>query len=177
MKHQYPEIKELTLDHLKGSLGFATVTGKLERVSGCLTIWVCNKCKSMKYSCSEGCNINLATLTFLIWIGKSAARMAIFYPKVVFWVSCSEAEWLFIMFVRGNFIVELWNRNGCWAHTDVWRRVCVWELLLIKWLYWICRHLSFFVTNKPCPQPASAFRAISLTKSLYSVPMCWLGLL
>lgn len=32
--------------------------------------------------------------------------MAIFYPQVVFWVSCTEAEWLSIMLVWGDFIVE-----------------------------------------------------------------------
>ena len=80
--------------------------------------------------------------------------MAIFYHQVVFWVSRSEAEWLSIMFVRGDFIEEHWDLIGCWAHTHA-RGGGEWELALGEWLYWICRHVSFFVANKPCPQSDS----------------------
>lgn len=40
--------------------------------------------------------------------------MAIFYHQVVFRVSRSEAEWLSIMFVRGNFIEERQDLIGWW---------------------------------------------------------------
>ena len=86
--------------------------------------------------------------------------MAIFYHQVVFWVSRSGAEWLSIMFVRGDFIEEHWGRIGCRAQThththtaDVCvERGCVWRLVLrleVEWSYWICGHLGFYVANKP----------------------------
>lgn len=73
--------------------------------------------------------------------------MAIFYHQVVFRVSCSEAEWLSIMFVRGNFIEERWDPTGWWCMLG-----SVWGLGLGQWLYTTCRHLGLFVTNKPCSQ-------------------------
>ena len=56
--------------------------------------------------------------------------MAIFYHQVVFWVSRSGAEWLSIMFVRGDFIEEHWGRIGCRAQTHTHTHtqlMCVWR--------------------------------------------------
>lgn len=61
----------------------------------CMYVWVCtytrmycmcesSRYKIMKYGPREECSIKLATLTFLIWIGKSTAKLAIFYLGVIF---------------------------------------------------------------------------------------------
>lgn len=162
MKHQYQEMKGLIPDQLIWLLGFAALIG--EGDARWVSVWTwepCSRCKSMKYSGSEGCSINLATLTFF---------------NLDWQVNCQDGG---ILSSSRFLSILLWGRVAL-------HHVCQWELywrtLRADWMagrtlmcmeegcvcgsgwYWASGvyvlNLSFLVANKPWLQSANAFESV-----------------
>lgn len=103
-------------------------------------MWACSRCKNVKYSRSEGCRINLATLTFF---------------NLDWQVNCQDGN---ILSSSRFLSIPLWSRvalHHVCQRGLYWRTLgldwmldthwCVWKggvhggWYWAEWLYWICR--------------------------------------
>lgn len=111
-KHQHPAIKGVAPDLLM--LGW-------EKMSAGMC--ACCGCKYVKYGSSEGCHINVAAPTFSKFgVASQPPGWRYFIIGLFSEYPALEAEWLSIMFVRGNFIEEHWDWIGCRCVEEVGAR-------------------------------------------------------